>query len=204
MSCSLDPAHSAPVPPLLVLVRPTPGQQRARPPRERVAAQSLAARDALREAAARVGCHAREFHQVEPGGRPLPVDGWHWSISHDDTWVAAVLHTAPVGVDLERVAGRRAALHERVAGAEERALLEPWDALAFTRLWTAKEAVLKAAGVGIAELSSCRLRAVDGEDLLLDHRGEARRVRQRRFREHVLAVHAGDEPLEVRWDLPGQ
>ncbi len=187
---------------LLILVRPTPDQASSLPARERVAAQRAAARVALREAASRVGCAATEFPQEEDGGRPLPIDGWHWSISHDATLVAAVLHREPVGVDLERVAERRAALHDKVAWQSERELLAPWDARAFTRLWTAKEAVLKAAGVGLTELSGCRLVGLAGEDLLLEHRGGPRRVRQARCGEHVLAVHAPGEDWSVAWDLP--
>lgn len=186
---------------LLVIVRRTPGQGSEHPARERVAAQRRAARLALDEAAAREGLTVESWPQEGDGGRPLPVEGWHWSISHDSTLVAAVLHREPVGVDLERVAERRAALQERVANPVEQGLLAPWDALAFTRLWTAKEAVLKAAGVGIAELSSCRLQALDGEQLVLEHRAGLRRVAQHQAGEHILAVHT-QELGHVRWDLP--
>ncbi len=130
---------------LLVVVRRTPGQEPERPARERVAAQRSSARKALDEAAAKVGLAVEHWPQEEDGGRPLPVDGWHWSISHDSTLVAAALDRCPVGVDLEQVAQRRAALKDRVADEAERELLAPFDALNFTRLWTAKEAVLKAA-----------------------------------------------------------
>jgi 4'-phosphopantetheinyl transferase len=187
---------------LLVVIRSTPDQERGRPARERVSAQRVAARAALDEAAARLGLAVEHWPQVEDGGRPLPVEGWHWSISHDDTYVAAVLDTAPIGVDLERISDRRPELHDRIADPRERELLTPWDALAFTRLWTAKEAVLKAAGVGIAELSECRLGGREGEELLLDHRGGARRVVQHRVDQHVFALHARDLG-RVRWELPG-
>ncbi|MDA1266235.1 MAG: 4'-phosphopantetheinyl transferase superfamily protein, partial [Planctomycetota bacterium] len=120
----------------------------------------------------------------------------------DATYVAAVLAREPVGVDLERVAERRAALHDKVADETERELLAPWDALAFTRLWTAKESVLKAAGVGMAELSGCRLRGREGDALTLEHRGRACHVLQRQFGDHVFAVHLTGRTPTVRWDLP--
>lgn len=183
-----------------VLVRRTPDQDAA--PRERVAAQRAAARAALDELARRHGLPTGHWPQVEDGGRPLPVEGWHWSISHDDTFVAAVLSREPVGVDLERIAERRAALHDKVAREDERACFETWDALAFTRLWTAKEAVLKAAGVGMAELSGCRVIAEEGEVLLLSHRNQECRVLQARLGDHVVALF-GPSIEQCSWDLPG-
>lgn len=186
---------------LHVVVRATPDQDPGRPVRERVAAQRAAARRALDEAAAQVGLACPDWPQEEPGGRPLPVDGWCWSISHDDTLVAAAVHTGPVGVDVERIAERRAALHDKVASPQERGLFERWDSHAFTRLWTAKEAVLKAAGVGMAELSLCRLSGLDGDDLLLAHRDGIRRVQQLELGQHLVALHA-EGATAVRWDLP--
>ncbi len=144
---------------------------------------------------------------------PQPWNGWHWSVSHDDTWVMGALARAPIGVDLERIQMRRAALREAVLNAREQALLGRVDALGFTRLWTGKEAVLKAAGVGLTRLSHCRLDGVPPEHLVhvpelagqvlpLTLDGEPAPVLQFRWHEHVLAlyVHGGED--ELRWILP--
>lgn len=192
--------------PIHVVVHPTPGQQPIHPARARVRAQSEAARDAAREAARRVGAPEPALQQDDDGA-PLASDGWYWSVAHDASYVAGAVHRAPLGIDLERVALRRPALREAVVSPAEAELLDAregdLDALAFTRLWTAKEAVLKAAGVGLAELSRCRIvEPPDGERMLLVHRDRPCLVRQTAFGEHVLAVHAPGSGWQVRWCLP--
>jgi len=69
--------------------------------------------------------------------------------------------------------------------------------LAFARCWTAKECVLKLAGVGLLELERCRLVAVEPDGVcVVEHRGTARRVLQRSLPGHVLAVCAAGD---VAW-----
>ncbi|WP_205699538.1 4'-phosphopantetheinyl transferase superfamily protein [Conexibacter sp. SYSU D00693] len=83
----------------------------------------------------------------------LLAPGDHGSASHTgDLLVLAVCAQAPVGVDVERVVPRRRGLASRLHPREQVALAatpdDEWDA-AFTGLWTAKEAVLKARGTGL-------------------------------------------------------
>ena len=63
------------------------------------------------------------------------------------------LHDAEVGIDVECRRAVSQALMERVCNAEELSLIRSSaDAeLAFIRLWTRKEALLKCTGVGIRE-----------------------------------------------------
>jgi 4'-phosphopantetheinyl transferase len=86
---------------------------------------------------------------------PQALD-FNWSHSGEQALVAIAHGIAP-GVDLEWVRPRRSALEiaRRYFAADELAWLEAIDKpaareLAFLRLWTAKEAVLKAHGRGIA------------------------------------------------------
>ena len=60
--------------------------------------------------------------------------------------------------------------------------------LAFTRAWTAKEAVLKKHRFGLRRLSECRIVAAwhDGAELLFD--GRTHRVHQLVLEDHVAAV----------------
>ncbi len=186
-----------------VAVRPTVAQESERPPRERVQARSRSARVALAEAARSAGCGELQFEKGEDDV-PLPNSGWHWSVTHDAHLVAGTVHRGAVGVDLERVELRRVVDHESVLDAAEREILGTVDALAFARLWTAKEAVLKAAGVGLGELSHCRLGEPLGEDCVrLLHHGRPCLVRQAFVGQHVIAVHAAGEDWTVVWDLAG-
>lgn len=192
-----------------VVVAPTPGQDRSAP--ERVRAQRGAAREALARAAALAGCPDVSFEKTSERGRPRPTSsGWHWTISHDRWFVAgAVREGGPLGVDLERVALRRRELVERVADREERRLLgegaSALDAAGFARLWTSKEAVLKAEGIGLPGLSRTRLLDVDGPHLTwVDHDGARRAVLHTHLAEHMisLCVREAATPPRVVWHLP--
>ncbi|MEE2940284.1 MAG: 4'-phosphopantetheinyl transferase superfamily protein [Planctomycetota bacterium] len=193
------------------VVAPTPGQDRSAP--ERVRAQREAAREALARAAALAGCPDVSFEKTSERGRPRPTpSGWHWTISHDRWFVAgAVREGGPLGVDLERVALRRRELVERVADREERRLLgegaSALDAAGFSRLWTSKEAVLKAEGIGLPGLTLTRLVGVDGRYLTwVEHDGARRAVLHTHLAEHVisLCVREAPAPPRVVWHLPAR
>jgi 4'-phosphopantetheinyl transferase len=96
------------------------------------------------------------FAPETPGGKPRLVvehDTLHASLSHTKGAVAvAISRVAPVGVDVEAMAPLRELdlIADRMLTARERReVFASADALAmFTRLWTRKEAVAKAFGVG--------------------------------------------------------
>ena len=186
--------------PLAPCLRRTPGQARQTPPALRVAAQRCAARRAVRSSATRLGATLGALRKASSGA-PLPSGPWHWSLSHGSDWVAGLVHTLPIGVDVERVEERREELVARALSHEERRYFECDEpALAFARAWTAKEAVLKRAGIGLAELSRCLVVERAGQDeLWLAHRGQRCLVRQRRFEDQLASVHAAGADWQVDW-----
>ncbi len=138
----------------------------------------------------------------DPRGAPLPHDGWYVSKSHCPEAIAVALANTSIGVDIEPIRWSRVAQWERVVNHEERGLWQPLDALAFTRLWTAKEAVLKADGIGMGGLSGCRVLSVEGPDcLVLRQGGLPRVVHQRTWANHVVSVYA-EGAESVSWALP--
>ena len=187
---------------LEAVVVAAPGQEGSRPSRERVAAQSRGARDALSISARLSGADDCTFEK-DADDVPLAHEGWHWSVSHDATWVAAVVGRERVGIDVERMEARREEMVEALISPSERDHLPgDVDGRMFARLWTAKEAVLKSAGIGLGELSRCTLSEPMGEEsVVLEHRGERCVVRQRIHGEHVLSVHMPGEDWEVRWHV---
>lgn len=196
-----------------VVIARTPGQTLDRPARERVADQRRAARRALRVAAERAGCPDETFEKSSARGRPEPSSGgWHWTISHDATFVAAAVRRAgPVGVDLEKIELRRRMLVERVANPGERRVLgegaEPLDALGFARLWTSKEAVLKAERIGLPGLDRCRVTAVRSDvETELTYDGETRRVWHTRIEDHLVSLCLAGylAPRRVLWIVPAR
>lgn len=192
-------------PVLDVLYARTPHQESTRPARERVRTQSRTARALLEIARHRAGAPGPEEWAFDKAknGAPLPFGAWNWSISHDAERVAAAVYPAPVGVDLERIARRRPALVERVLTGAERRLLPGPDDNAFIRAWTAKEALLKAAGVGLGDLSKCPIVAASAARLFLHYRGALCLARQQRVGDHWLSAHvtlSGDaHSWRVRW-----
>lgn len=125
---------------------------------------NLAERSALRRTTARnilarqLGVSAGELtidHDAK--GRPLLASpmglGLHISLATRLGFVAVALARQPVGVDVERIdpssAPPFAVLHARERSALL-ALPEPQRARAFARIWSAKEAYVKALGLGFA------------------------------------------------------
>lgn len=93
----------------------------------------------------------------EASGRlvPLQDEGWYFSLSHCDGLVALLVADAPCGVDAERPRpARTLAVAGRYFSEEETlmlAALPPAERdTAFFRLWTLKEAAVKALGTGLA------------------------------------------------------
>ena len=157
------------------------------------------ARQAVLRAAKRAG-HLLERFDQDPNGAPRPWGGIFWSLSHKPSRVAGVTAAAPVGIDLETLRPMAAGMYARTGQAAE------WDALGgrtpanFFRLWTAKEAVLKAVGTGLRDLGRCGLIDVADGELVMTHAGRRWTVRQRLFGSHLVAVTAASD-FSVEWDL---
>ena len=131
---------------------------------------------------------------------PQPNEGWYWSISHKRKWAVAVISDQPVGIDIESINPRRQPLHAYLAGDREWEVMGDRSWHSFFRLWTAKEACLKAHGVGIAHLLSCRLTALlDDQHLVLDYEGRSWPIEQFYHDNHIVAVTT--EPNSTHWHI---
>ncbi|HVS19283.1 MAG TPA: 4'-phosphopantetheinyl transferase superfamily protein, partial [Planctomycetota bacterium] len=156
------------------------------------------AREVLLESARRVGA---ELGALEKDARdaPLPSQGWHWSIAHAGGRVAGAVARHAVGVDLEPLREPRGGVAAHALREEERALLGPGPD-GFVRGWTAKEAVLKKLGVGLSELSRCRIVAVpSASEVELEHDGRPHRVHQHRLADAICAVSVDGPARRVRF-----
>lgn len=176
---------------------PVPPGERHLTGREKVRNLSQLARRALH--------HSADFGELlidvlekNESGAPLPSHGVHWSLTHKNTWVAAVAAPFAVGIDLETIRDVDTRLFQRVADETEWAVYGEPGRERFFYLWTAKEAVLKAVGRGIAGLEQCKFdTVVDHDTLRMRYEGTAWTVTHHWIgRDHLLAVTGKPETIE--------
>lgn len=84
----------------------------------------------------------------KPSFAPSPLHPFipYFSISHCKQGIAVAVDEQPIGIDIEGIRRADKDLIDRTMNEEER---DGMDDRTFTRLWTQKEAIVKAQGVGI-------------------------------------------------------
>lgn len=165
--------------------------------KEKVSRLSRISREALRLSAEKSGVVLGELLKDEDDV-PCPFDGNYWSLSHKSKYVAAVVSKEKIGIDIEEIKPRSESIFSLVASEGEWELSKnrSWDT--FFRYWTAKEATLKAVGVGIDGLRACRLVSIpDKNHVVLNYRGCLFIVEQLNYRNHIVSVLKNDK--EVEW-----
>ena len=161
--------------------------------REKVVFLSRHARQAVEISAVKTGVVLPELPK-NADGAPIPYQGIYWSLSHKSQYAAGVVARSPVGIDIETIRPCSRALFDRIAGRDEWDLAGELSFAVFFRFWTAKEAVLKAAGDGIKGLSRCRIsRILDGNHLTVDYADRIWRVEHRIHNGHMAAVVVGND-----------
>ncbi len=167
---------------------------------ERVALQRRTARQALLRAADQCGAPTGGWEQ-DANRVPLLNDGWYWSISHKPLLAGAVISREPVGIDIEHIKPRgREDLWDRLANADEWKVAGERSWEMFFRLWTAKEATLKANSRGISGFEECRIVAVpDRTHIECEYAGQQWHIEQFYHAEHIAAVTTGS--LDVQWHV---
>lgn len=176
---------SATIYPVILSVPPA---DRSLTGRQKVEALSRHARAALRQSCRKSGLQLHDLPK-DDRGVPLPVDGVYWSLSHKSSVVGGVAAPLPVGMDVETIRPVNDALMRKIADDHEWALAAGDRQALFFRFWTAKEAVLKAVGAGIAGLSRCRIAEIgDDARMLLTYDRTPWLVVHRQFDKHVAAL----------------
>lgn len=181
---------------------------------QRYAATREVLAEALRASGERAGAPralAFEAWPRDEAGAPATLAGWHASWSDTTGLVAAVVAHTSIALDVEWLhRPRQGAARERFRESGELARLEalaPGEAEdeAVLALWTAKEALLKLARTGLADLGRCPLAAAervagDGPRyrFRLVHAERELLVPVHRIGAHLVAV-AASEPMSVAW-----
>ena len=179
----------------VILAVPDKGQQLKG--REKVSFLSKHARKALEISAKKSRIQLTDLKKDEKGV-PLPFNGHYWSLTHKSKYVAAVIASAPMGIDLENIRSCSKALFKKTARDSEWKLSDTDPFILFYRYWTSKESVLKASGTGIRDLSKCRIiRIIDDNHLVVDYRNQEWLIEHVYFDEHIASIVKND--FHVEW-----
>ena len=156
--------------------------------RAKTTALSWHARRALQMSVERSGLAPGLLPKGEDGA-PIPSNGCYWSLSHKTAYVGGVAAESQIGIDIEQIRPIQNPLYRKTATDDEWLLSDEDRLSLFFRYWTAKEAVLKVAAVGLKDLSCCRIsRVIDAYRLTVDYLGKSWMIVQTFFDGHVAAV----------------
>lgn len=180
------------------VVMTVPTQQKKLSAPERQEQLSRLARGALDYSSGfsgiRLGKVTKDQHGV-----PKPVNGIYWSLSHTEECVAAVVAPVPVGIDLEKIANFSPLLQQQIADEREWSLVTSVTPQVFYSFWTAKEAVLKAVGIGLQGLKECRVvKFTEKGQIALRYQSSRWSVEVNSFYQDHLAALT-HTPLPVHW-----
>ena len=184
---------------LFPVILPVPAEALNYKPRERVIFLSRHARQALKISAEKSGVHLDRIEKDE-NGVPQPFEGTHWSLSHKSRNVCGVVAPHPIGIDIERVRNLSEGLFQKTASKQEWALadMKAESVMTFFRFWTAKEAVLKATGIGIKDLLKCRVhQVIDDDHLLIRYDGQDWLIEHFFYKDHVASIVKG--AFQIEW-----
>ena len=87
--------------------------------------------------------------QYGPYGKPYVQGGAEFNISHGGQWVIAAMDSQPLGVDIEPICLDNLTVAQRVFTQAENAFVQQAPLLHFHILWTMKESIMKALGLGM-------------------------------------------------------
>jgi 4'-phosphopantetheinyl transferase len=164
-------------------------------PKERVKFLSRHARRALEISAEKSSIRLNALEQDDRNA-PLPFNGSYWSITHKNEYVGGVVCPSPTGIDIEKICSRSEALFRKTADEAEWALADK-TFTTFFRYWTAKEAVLKAAGIGLRDLSKCRISRVPGpRHLDVEYDEDKWQIEHNFFNSHIASIVKNDFLIE--------
>lgn len=142
---------------------------------------------------------SRQRFTENPWGRPELIDreDLHFSLSHSGHWAVCAVADTPVGVDVEQPRCTPA-MARRFFHPDE---LRSENPIFLTRLWTAKEAFLKALGRGLTVPLDSFLVHLEPDTARLeqDYTPLPYRLHEYRLEEALLCLCTVDHRAEIQW-----
>ncbi|HUV50944.1 MAG TPA: 4'-phosphopantetheinyl transferase superfamily protein [Anaerolineae bacterium] len=157
------------------------------------------ARYALEISAQKSRIHLGELFK-DKNGAPMPCGDNYWSLSHKPAYVAAVVASERIGIDIEEIRTCSESLFRKIADHREWGLGDTDKFKLFFRYWTAKEAVLKAVGAGLKDLSKCKIaQIIDENNLAIEYMNKSWLVEHLFFNGHIASVNKG--LYDIKWSV---
>ena len=168
--------------------------------KKKVAALSRFARKSAKASGLKSKLHVDMFEK-DALGVPLVSNSIFWSVSHKPDFVAGVVSTGKIGIDLERIKDVSDAVFERIVDPEERAHFSNQSKnIVFFRAFTAKEAVLKKTTDGMRGLSKVKIKkVVDDKNLIIQYIDKKYLVENFYFAGYLVSVTKDN--VDVQWTL---
>jgi len=180
------------------VILPVPFKDKKLTGKEKVLRLSRHARYALNISAQKSGVILSNVSK-DKKGIPIPCNGNYWSLTHKSEYVGAVVARTKIGIDIEKIRPCSKSLFKKIAGSSEWIIAdnnEPYKL--FFRYWTSKEAVLKANGTGLKDLSKCRVTQVfDNSKLIINYKDKSWLIEHCFFDKHIASVVING--LHVEW-----
>lgn len=138
--------------------------------KEKAGEQSALAQALMKRAAKELGFSAVQIMRSEKGAPITDQKGLYVSASHTEGCCAAAAALHPVGIDVESIAAAREKVITRMFSKGEQAYLDSCGDrdLAFTKLWTLKEAYGKMRGIGLSAVKEVEFFEEDGPLICTD------------------------------------
>ncbi len=154
----------------------------------------------LKASGQRSGFYPEKLTKAE-NGQPLPFNGIFWSVSHKTEYTAGLVSKSAAGIDLERIKDVSEPLFKRIVKSHERKCFKEDDHnIIFFRCFTAKEAVLKAVGIGLIGLSNVNIiKVVDSNNILLRYKKDEYKVEHIFFDKYIVSVVKDN--YKVSWQI---
>ena len=183
------------------VILPVPDKKRHLAGRDKVLYLSRHARCALKISAQKSDVFLGDLLKDE-NGAPLPFDGNYWSIAHKSEYVGGVVSSARIGIDVEKIRPCSESLFRKIACDREWSLADIDPFKLFFRYWTSKEAVLKAAGTGLKDLSQCSIAClIDSNNLIINYQNKKWFIEHLFFDGHIASVVKN--LFNIKWMLCG-
>jgi len=134
-------------------------------------------------------------------GRPLPSNGVFWSLSHKNGYAAGLVSKSPAGIDIEKIKNISDPLFQRIVSNREKKCFEINDQkIIFFRCFTAKEALLKYVGIGLAGLADVNvIKVKDFYNLILVYQGIKYKVEHIFFDKYIASIVKDN--YKIKWHI---